>query len=226
MKPWVDMADKQTKTLHSGKAISFLNPSAILDKLCFTFFSKVSQTRLSSCLYPGNHFPSIICSQCHQLPGRCLPDLDSAGTTQVQLAVFCLCPCNHLLHPRLEAPGKHWPSNEHPASLRIRLKVPLSYLSYLLPNTGGSCWWQVSCCQLDRLTQEPCSKNSNSEQLSLCHVYHHNCIPCKLQVITLPSACKLSQDSNMYLLKLVILCKSILQLKSQWCVHLANQQLY
>lgn len=57
MKPWVDMADKQTKTLHSGKAISFLNPSAILDKLCFTFFSKVSQTRLSSCLYPGNHFP-------------------------------------------------------------------------------------------------------------------------------------------------------------------------
>lgn len=57
MKPWVDMADKQTKALHSGKAISFLNPSAILDKLCFTFFSKVSQTRLSSCLYPGNHFP-------------------------------------------------------------------------------------------------------------------------------------------------------------------------
>lgn len=76
----------------------------------------------------------------------------------------------------------------------------------------------LSAGQIDTgLHQEPCSKNITSElkQLSLCHVYHHNCIPCKLQVITLPSACKLSQDSNMYLLKLVILCKSILQLKSQ-----------
>lgn len=53
---------------------------------------------------------------------------------------------------------KHWPTNEHPASLRVRLKVPLPHLSYLLPNTGGSCWWQVSCCQLDRLTQD-CPKS-------------------------------------------------------------------
>lgn len=53
---------------------------------------------------------------------------------------------------------KHWPTNEHPASLRIRPKLPLPCLSYFLPNTGGSCWGQVSCCQPDRLTQD-CSKS-------------------------------------------------------------------
>lgn len=87
----------------------------------------------------------------------------------------------------------------------------------------------LSAGQIDTgLHPAPCSKNITRElkHLSLCHVYYHNCIHCKLQVITLPSACKLSQDSTMYLLKLVILCKSILLLKSQWCVHLANQQLY
>lgn len=76
----------------------------------------------------------------------------------------------------------------------------------------------LSAGQIDTgLPQEPCSENPTSElkQLTLCHICYCNCIPCKLQVITLPSICKLPQDSNTYLLKLVIPCKSILQLKSQ-----------
>lgn len=119
------------------------------------FFSNMPQTRFSSCLYPANYFsPQLFGSQCHQLPGRCLPDQDCVWDHSSS-AHCALYPCYTLDKNHQE---KHWPTNEHPASPRIRPKVLLPNLFYPLPNTGGSCWWQLSCCELDRLTQD-CPKS-------------------------------------------------------------------
>lgn len=91
VEPWADMAGKQTKALHPGKAISFLNLSAVLDKLCFTnfLFKQITdKTQLLS--HPGNYFsPQLFATSCQVgvFQTRTL-----AGTSQVQLAVLVCVP--------------------------------------------------------------------------------------------------------------------------------------